>query len=300
MQLKSVQAFIATVETGSLQAAAQQLATVQSNMTAHIKKLEQELGVQLFQRQPRLLLTPAGQQFLGAAYRLVEAHQQAKYSVTDQAIGGVLRLGSMETTLACRLPPLLQRFQQAYPEVDLQLSSAPSALLMQQLAEGQLDGVFVAGAQPQGGWSQLPVWQEELQLISDHALTSLPDAAQLSQTRFFAFRQGCTYRHLIDRFFAHQGAYAPRITELGSIDAILGCVAAGLGWALLPQAVLTQRPLEGIHRLPLPAALGQMTTYWVTHTDEQHSPQLRAWQQFFSQQVAGHKGSHPEGRPERR
>lgn len=286
MQLRSLQAFVAVVQTGSFVAAADRLCTVQSNITAHIKKLEQQLGVLLLNRSKGVQLTPAGRLLLEHASQLLALHRQTEQLFSSEAgIRGSLQLGSMETTLAVRLPPYLVAFHQRYPEVDIQMLAGPSAEILQQLQAGKLDAIFVAGPQPGNEWVQQPVFHEELVLVAARPLTELPDAESLARATFLAFRQGCSYRQRIELLLSQQGAYAPRILELGSLDAILGCVAAGMGYALLPRAVVVQQLHRfNLHCLALPPALGLISTYLVAAPEIGWSPQLRAFYQLVVEQ----------------
>lgn len=278
MQIRSLQAFVAAARQGSFIAAAEQLCTVQSNITAHIKKLEQELNILLFKRQPSLTLTPAGHQFLSYADRLLQLHEQTRQLFSDSATAnGELRIGSMETTLAMRLPPLLAAFHQQYPQIRLNITSAPTAQLMASLNAGQLDIVFVAGQQPPAFYQQKAVFAEQLVLVSHQPMSELPTAAVLSQSTFLAFRQGCSYRQRIELLMAQHGISATRIIELGSLDAITGCVAAGMGLAVLPRKV-AEAQTHPLFFQPLPDNLSQVNTWMVAPAESGWTPALK---QFF-------------------
>ena len=110
MQLKSLRMFLAVCDSGSFGAAAQQLHTVQSNVTAHVKKLEDEAGVQLLERSAPVHATPAGRLLEQYARRMLADHDEALALLQGSSrAAGALRIGSMETTAALRLPPLLAR-----------------------------------------------------------------------------------------------------------------------------------------------------------------------------------------------
>lgn len=284
-QIKSLQAFVAAVDTGSFMAAAEKLHTVQSNISAHLKKLEQELGASLLKRHKGVQLTAAGRQLLAHARLLLQQHQQLEtlFTVSGSSTAGSLLLGSMETTLAIRLPEVLAAFCQQMPEVDVQITAAPSAELVQALEAGRIDAAFVAGYQPGEHWIQRPVFEEELVLITNHPMDGLPSGAMLSKKRFMAFRQGCTYRHKIELLFNRQGAYAPSIIELGSMDAILGCVAAGMGFALLPKSLVNQQNRFHLYTTALPADLGKILTCLIMPPEEEWSQPLRLFQSLLAQ-----------------
>ena len=283
MQLKSLRIFEAVSSTGSFGAAAQRLHTVQSNVTAHIKKLEDELQVQLIARSSTLVrLTPAGHTLLPHAQRLLQAHDAAcALFAGDAAPSGRLRIGAMESTAALRLPSVLAQLYQDCPDIDLQLRTGPSGALLEELQQGQLDCAFVAGQPPHPRWWSHVVFQEELVLVSRSPLQQLPAPEVLLRTPFLAFRQSCSYRQRIELLLASQGITGARIMEMGSLDAILGCVAAGMGFALMPHALMqTQLPRFAVHCLQLPQPLRSeiavIDTWLVAPEQVAWSPRLHA------------------------
>lgn len=283
MQLKSLRMFEAVYSTGSFGAAAQRLHTVQSNVTAHIKKLEEELQVQLLERSSTpVRLTPAGHTLLPYAQRLLKTHDAASALFAGASPpAGSLRIGAMESTAALRLPPVLAQVYQAHPQMDLQLRTGPTAALLEDLQRGALDCALVAGQPPHPRWWARPVFQEELVLVGPAPMAALPAPDVLLRTPFLAFRQGCSYRQRIELLLASQGITSTRIMEMGTLDAILGCVAAGMGFALMPQALMqTQQARFGIHCLPLPQPLrsqiGVVDTWLVAPESSGWSPQLHA------------------------
>jgi DNA-binding transcriptional LysR family regulator len=281
MQLKSLRMFLAVCDSGSFGAAAQQLYTVQSNVTAHVKKLEDEAGVQLLERSAPVHATPAGRLLERYARRMLADHDESLALLQGSArAAGSLRIGSMETTAALRLPPLLARLHQGQPGLDLELRTATTAELLADLLAGRLDCAFVSGMPPQPRLQGWKVFEEELVLVTAFALPQFPDAAQLSATPFLAFRQGCSYRQRIELLLAASGV-AARIMEMGSLDAILGCVAAGMGFGLLPRSVVqAQLNRFGVHITALPGALAQevarVETWFVVPARQGWSPALHA------------------------
>lgn len=241
MLIRSLEIFRTVVETGSFSAAAERLHTVQSNVTAHIKKLEAELAVCLLHRRSPVTPTPAGYQLLDYAHRIVDLHNQALERFRgDGEPGGELRLGSMETTAAVHLPGLLSAFSEHWPGIMVRLRTGTSAELLEAIRAGQLDAAFVVAGDAGEDLVLRPVFRERLVLVSGRPLERVPDARELTGTAFLAFRQGCGYRSAIEMLLAARKVPAPRIHELGSLDAIVGCVSAGMGLALLPESVVEQ------------------------------------------------------------
>jgi DNA-binding transcriptional LysR family regulator len=261
MQLKSLRMFLAVCDSGSFGAAAQQLYTVQSNVTAHVKKLEDEAGVQLLERSAPVHATPAGRLLERYARRMLADHDESLALLQGSArAAGSLRIGSMETTAALRLPPLLARLHQGQPGLDLELRTATTAELLADLLAGRLDCAFVSGMPPQPRLQGWKVFEEELVLVTAFALPQFPDAAQLSATPFLAFRQGCSYRQRIELLLAASGV-AARIMEMGSL-------------------VQAQQHRFGVHITALPGALAQevarVETWFVVPARQGWSPALHA------------------------
>ena len=266
MLIRSLEIFRTVVDTGSFSAAAERLHTVQSNVTAHIKKLETELEARLLERRTPVVPTPAGRQLLDYARRIVALHDDAVARFHPQAEpAGVLRLGSMETTAAVHLPGLLSTFSRRWPHLAVHLRTGTSCELLEAVRAGRLDAAFVAAEKVGDDVLLRPVFEERLVLVSGRPLEAMPDRATLARTPFLAFRQGCGYRHSIEKLFAEHRVPAPHIHEFGSLDAIAGCVAAGMGLALLPESTVRQyRQRFELHTLTLPASFADVTTQLAT------------------------------------
>src|SRR5262245_51582978 len=111
MDFDSLTIFKTVVDEGGIIAAARKLHRVQSGVTTRIKQLEAALGVELFLRaQRRLTLSPAGEIFLGYVEQLLRLAEQARQAVQGDTPCGVLRIGTLESTAASRLPLLLSQY----------------------------------------------------------------------------------------------------------------------------------------------------------------------------------------------
>ena len=134
MESTQLRVFAAVAQLSSITRAAEALHTVQSNVTMHIKALEGELGVPLLNRHRRgVSLTRAGEQLLPYAVKsqgLLEAARQA-IAGPDRKPIGLLRLGTLETTAAIRLPQIVARFGTKYSDVDLSLTTGTTGSLVQ-------------------------------------------------------------------------------------------------------------------------------------------------------------------------
>ncbi|TDV39049.1 DNA-binding transcriptional LysR family regulator [Paraburkholderia caballeronis] len=280
MDVADLKTFEAVARHGSMNKAASELHTVQSNVTARIRALEEELGLPLFQRHARgVTPTPAGQRmlpFVGRITRLIDEVQAAARD--DGAPAGSLVIGGLETTTALRLSPLLTEFARTWPDVRLVVSSGTTARLLQDVVECRLEGAFVAGPIDHPELHQEAVFVEELVLVTTPAVQSLKDLTKIPDLKTIVFQFGCSYRQRLETFLAGKGIVVAKPLEFGSLDAILSCVSAGVGVTLLPKGIVAAAADAGkvaIHRLP--KDLARVETLFIRRHDGYVSSALAAF-----------------------
>ncbi|KJJ42934.1 transcriptional regulator [Bacillus subtilis] len=253
MESGDLKIFQAVAREGSITKAAQMLNYVQSNVTARIHNLEEDLNIRLFHRTNRgMKLTVAGENLLQYADQVLalldEAEKSAKMS---QQPKGPLRIGSLETTAVTHLPEHAASFLRRFPEVDLSVNTADTHNLMQQVLDHKVDGAFVYGPVDHTDIRQIPVSRDELVLISSREGTA---EDMLRQPMLF-FGAGCSHRARVKRLLEEAGIQKQKIIEFGTLEAIVRGVSAGLGTALLPRSAVDcceQRTNVWIHQLPAP------------------------------------------------
>jgi len=279
MELRSLRLFLAAAENASFSRAAERMHTVQSNVTSHVQKLEGELGAPLFDRRGRRVsLTWAGRRLQDYAVRLCALHDEGLAEIRSAARrpNGPLRLGSMETTAAVRLPGLLTEFCRAFPEVGLSLQTGPSAELEAGVLAGTLDAAFIAG-DVDARLTAVPAYREELVLVGPGA-EAPPRGGALGDCTLVVFRAGCSYRRQLERYLASNGGHRGRIMEFGTLDGILGCVAAGMGVTALPRsAVSRHRDRFRLSITALPKRFAAMATHLVYRAEAARAPALAAF-----------------------
>jgi DNA-binding transcriptional LysR family regulator len=232
--------FLSIARHGTVTAAARELHTVQSNVTARLKQLECELEVALFVRHSRgMALTPAGARLVAYAQRFNSLSAEAVEAVRgDGRLRGTLRLGSMESTAAVRLPGVLGALHRAHPEVQIEVRSGTTAELLDHVLAGRLDAAFVAGPVRHPALQARTVFREELVLAAARAGPAMAERLSGRTLTAIVFRQGCSYRQRLESEFARRGWMPYQRIEFGTVDGILGCVAADVGVTLLPRALI--------------------------------------------------------------
>jgi DNA-binding transcriptional LysR family regulator len=247
MDAADLRVFEAVARLGGLNRAAASLNTVQSNVTARIRRLEEELGAPLFDRHSRgVSLTVAGRRLLPYAGAVDQLIGDARRAVVDDGEPkGLLTVGSLETTAALRLAPVLATYAAAFPEVDLVLRTGTTAELIEAVLARRLEGAFVCGPVDHPELEQEIVFHEELAIASAPSVTSLDQLSQKRDLKIVVLRAGCSYRQRLEEILARRGIVGLRQLEFGTLEAIVGCVAASLGVTLLPKGVLDAARREG-------------------------------------------------------
>jgi len=270
MDLSDLIIFKTVADEGGILRAAKRLHRVQSNVTKRIQQLEESLGVQLFFRQKqRLFLSPSGELLLNYADRLLRLAEEAKGAVTSAIPKGVLRLGALESTAASRLPKIFCEFHRRFPEVRIELRTATNDGLVAALADRRVDVAFVAEVPESPDIAHLPLFAESLVLISSRTHKPIGKALDIAGDSIIAFPAGCAYRRILERWLGGKHLGSARVLELGSYHAIVACVAAGSGIAIVPESVLDTLQASQVARYPLPKVLGRIVTPLIWRKAEQ-------------------------------
>jgi DNA-binding transcriptional LysR family regulator len=282
MDAGDLRVFETVARLGGMSRAAAELNTVQSNVTARVRLLEEELGTALFHRHSRgVTLTAAGQRLLPYAVRIRQLLGEAGRAARDDGTPkGRLTVGSLETTAALRLSPVLSAYAAAWPDVDLVLTTGTSRELIEAVLERDLEGAFVCGPVDHPELAQEVVFREELALVASPSAATLHDCLRRAGLKIVVLRAGCSYRQRLEDILARRGVVGVRRLEFGTLDAILACVAAGLGVTLLPRIVVEEARRAGrvaVHGLP-PDEAG-VETMFVRRRDALMSRALAAFLQ---------------------
>jgi DNA-binding transcriptional LysR family regulator len=177
VELRQLRYFVTVAEELHFGRAAERLHIVQPAVSQQIRRLERELGVELFDRSPRrVLLTEAGQRFLPEARNVLAAQERARAAVAGLGSrrGGTLRLGTSDG-LGDRLDRVLDEFARLAPKVDVELVAGATKARLDRVRAGQLDATFVRGVADSPQLLVEPVWTDEV-LVVLPASSPLADA----------------------------------------------------------------------------------------------------------------------------
>jgi len=297
VDLVALQIFKAVAEAGGITKAAARLNRVQSNITTRVKQLEARLGTPLFHRHKRrLALSAEGRTLLDYTERLLALSSEAEAALRGGAPRGALRVGTLESTAATRLPPLLSRYHLAYPQVRLELVTGTSGALVAKVVSGELEAAFVAEPFTSQGLETRLAFNEELVLIAPRGIAPVRSAKDAAHLPVLAFAAGCSYRRRLETWLGRAGIAPERVMEYGSYHAIVACVAAGAGIAVVPRSVIRSvRPEGEVRVYPLPQDIARAKTQLVWRQGH-HSAALAALKNELPAVPARPDGDSPASR----
>ncbi|TAL89313.1 MAG: LysR family transcriptional regulator [Candidimonas sp.] len=269
MELADLQIFKTVVDEGGIVKAARKLHRVQSSVSSRIKQLEISIGAQLFYRdKQRLFITPSGELLIAYADKLLRLSEEARSAMSGSSPHGLLKLGALESTTASRLPEILASYHRAYPEVRIDLTSGTNDALTAAVVDRRLDAAFVVETPSNKALSSQALFSEHLVIISsaDHPRVTRPQ--DVEGDSLIAFPNGCAYRRILERWVGAKRFSAVRVLEFSSYHAIVACVAAGAGIALMPESVLATLHHKQVAKHPLPKIHAKVVTPLIWRTDD--------------------------------
>lgn len=252
MTLTELRYIVAVAQEKHFGRAAQRSFVSQPTLSIAIKKLEEELGVPLFDRSSNeVITTEAGERIVAQARRVLEEAERIKMLVNEQQdeLDGLFKLGLIFTVAPYLLPKLILALRNLAPNMPLQLDENYTEVLTEALKKGELDAAVVAEPFHEPGIVTMPLYDEAFFVIvpKGHAFEELDwvSTAQLAEERVLLLTEGNCMR---DNVLASCSELASRQKIQGlantlqgsSINTIRHMVASGLGISILPATALTE------------------------------------------------------------
>ncbi|MFI2563406.1 LysR substrate-binding domain-containing protein [Paenarthrobacter sp. NPDC018779] len=272
MELRQLRYFLVVADELHFGRAAERLHITQPPLTVAIRRLESELGVQLFDRTTRrVTLTVAGESFRSRIQGAVSELDDAAGDLPMVAAGhsGRIRVGFVSSASYTTIPQAIRLFRERRPRVELVLSPLTSGEQIEQLLDGGLDLGLVRDPGEVPGLGLEPVSAEDLVVVlpETHPLTAHPEiAAQQLEGEpmiLFPYRLMPGFVARVLRLFDPGGSSPQVVQQAIHQETVLGLVAAGIGLSILPESVqrfqmpgVVTRPISGRPQTALYAARG--------------------------------------------
>jgi DNA-binding transcriptional LysR family regulator len=250
--IREFKTFIAVAREGTFTGAGRQLGLTQSAVSAQIRRLEEHLGVALFDRTAKSAeLNVHGREMLPQAEALVAMADQMVSMAGAGRVSGLLRVGAIASVQQDLLVRALSAFRANYPDVRVRIVPGVSLNLLGHVDSGEVDLAVMLrppfALPPELGWQ--PLLREPMVLAAPRALPPASWRQLLATQPFIRYDRSSFGGRLVDGFLKKQRLSVREAMELDELDAIANLVREGLGVALMPHT--RQLSARGLRLLDL-------------------------------------------------
>jgi DNA-binding transcriptional LysR family regulator len=283
MELRHLRYFVAVAEELHFRRAAERLHVAQPAVSEQVRKLEEELGVQLLNRTQRSVsLTEAGAVLLDEARRVLHQAEVARLAARharDRAATARLRIGYMPTALPARVPRALQRLASAIPNLETSLEPGSCTNLLEAVRAERLDAAIVALPAPTAGLRTTALGDQRamaaLPVGHRQAVRAEIRLDQMAPERIMVLPREAN-RPFFDAVVAacRTAGLSPTLVEMpdGHVEQALLAVASGAEMALVPESASERYAAPGVRLVPLAGDQPAFATAVVTRRDTAHIP----------------------------
>jgi len=280
VELRHLRYFVAVAEELHFRRAAERLHVAQPAVSEQIRKLEEQLGVRLFDRTQRsVALTDAGAALLTEAYRVLRQAETARVAARNASNRPGLRMGYVPTALRASIPRTLRHLAGAMPNLQTTIEPGAGLDLVAAVRAGELDAAVVSLPLPTAGVHVTPLGEQRAVAVFpvDHEHAVKPHVAleRIAPERIVVLPRDAD-RPLYDAVLAACWAagISPTLIEMpdGHVDRILLAVASGAGMAILPECVAERYAEAGVRFVPLEGESPALTTGIISPSHTDHLP----------------------------
>ena len=249
-----------------------ELALSQPALSRSISRLEEEVGVPLFERKSRgVILNKYGQIFLEHANRALSEIAEAKQEIHNlvNPFHGTISLAFIQTLGSSFVPELISSFQKDYPDIHFQLYQHATSKILSQLESAEIDIGFCSPKEPSENLSSISIVKDELFLIVpiDHRLAGVDevDLSEVAHDPFVLFKPETAVRDVTERL-CHEAGFHPKMSFEGFEEStVAGLVGAKFGVALIPFIPGLDRQKISLIRIRKPHSVREIRMVWRTN-----------------------------------
>ena len=282
MELYQLRTFAAVAESGHLTRAAERLHLSQPAVSGHIKALEQELDVRLFERAATgMVLTEEGRQLLGHALNVLSAAEGVKRTAQQlhAEVTGVLHIGTVADPADNRLGAVLAAAVRKHPLMRIELHQAMSGTALESVRDGQLDATFFFGDAPAAPFTALPLRQLIYRVAAPAAWSArVRDARwpEIAAMPWIRTPNLSSHTRLVTQLFNSHGIEPPEPAVLADDETVItNLIVEGLGVALVRDEVARAGAAEG-ELVTWPGVAIETTLWFVCLAHRATEPTLAA------------------------
>ena len=248
LSLDQLRTLIEVVELGSFTEAAKRLHLTQPAISQQIRELENRCGLQLVERVgKRAFATPAGSDLIIHGRRIMAEAEQALAAVRHHRVGtaGRVRIGAGPTALAYLLPPVLRKLRDAYPDIEIIVTTGTTDSIATALLANDIDMGITALPVESADLEAVPVRSDPMVAIlpaTDATIPAKVTPADVAERTLILEYQRVPHRQLSRAWLQAGGVGVKPALEFDNIEAIKSAVSAGLGMSIVPAPAMSQGP----------------------------------------------------------
>ena len=254
---------------GNFSKAAEELVLSQSALSRSISRLEEEIGVPLFERKSRgVTLNRYGEVFLKHVNRAMGEIDEAKQEINNMInpFHGTLSLAFIQPLGSSFIPELISEFQKQTPEIKFQLTQNTTKKILSQIESAEIDVGFCSLQEPQENIASFPIMNQELFLIvhKDHKLAHREEAdlCEVADDPFVLYRPETSLHDVIEKLCHDAGFHPKRSFEAFEERTVAGLVGAKFGVALIPLVPGLDMEKVSLIRVREPRCLIEIQMIW--------------------------------------
>ena len=231
METSLLKVFVAVANKKSISLAAVELSFTQSNATNRIKQLEKSLGYFLFHRVPSgVILTKEGEKLYPMAVEIIKKVEIAQYKMQNITHQETLRIGSGQANVALRLLPFINKLNNKYPNMQLELYADANPQILEKILDYKLDIAFLTGAPNHKDLMILNSFDDDLYMVE-------PKKQEYNNC-LFGYKKNSTHYKFLVEYEKNRGNENFKTIFIENYEVMLGCVKNGMGKAYLSKRII--------------------------------------------------------------
>lgn len=253
MELHLLRIFVTIAEVSSLTKASQKLNYVQSNLSARLKQLEEELGCSLFSRTKKgMFLTESGEKLFPQAKEMLKREEEIKNEMQRPASVNQVTFAVPDSFMRVYMSNPLTRWRKMNPEAKVRIKTAFSPQVAEYLDNKEVDiGVVISRTKP-SNLHVIAEFKSELCVVTPKTVEEL-STKNLNGLQPLLLGDACFFGQSLLQLYNEFGVFAEKHEYLFSIETILQCISLGLGVSVFPKCLIDVHPQRGnvtIHKFP--------------------------------------------------
>lgn len=301
MELQELETFVTIVQQGSFSKAAEKTGYSQAAVTIHIKNLEKELNIRLFDRLgKKISLTGHGKIFYHHIIQALNSLTLARESLSSEAhLSGTICIGTIDSLCSSLFEQLITRFHERYPDVTVSIITDTIDGLIQKLNNNDIDFVYLADRKwNDSNWIKVLEEEENVVFISSptHPLAGKEEISpdELFSYPFLLTEKNASYRQILDQTLAGMKLTISPFLESTNTDLLLKMIQKDAGISFLPEYVIKQAlESESITVLQVPSLKTRIWRQLFYHKDKWVSREMNAFFELIQNQGTADMARRP-------